>query len=181
MLSVGLIVALFVLGCGGPSEPQTFAHSQASFKITIPAGWSKISEDSEMYEFRDGDLKLIEVGGFDMELSEEDFEGVSDEEFMDLLEESTLDGLEGYCDEAEIPNYTINSQGHTTWGGIPAYRLQAQGYSNAAEEEMIVDLLASINKGNGFMYMFASQIAENMYNKAKADLENAIMSFTLME
>lgn len=176
-----LITAVVFVGlqCGGPSEPTEHNHMQAGFKITLPAGWSLMSQDEEMCEFRHGDVQLIEIGGFDLEMGPEDFEDVPVEEFMNTLREGTLDGLDGYCEEAEIVNWEIREQKATTWGGEPAFHINAKGYSEAAETEMVVDLLSCLHKQSGFMYMFASQIAADDYEKVKADVEATIASFKI--
>jgi hypothetical protein len=130
-----------------------------------------------MFEFRSGDVKLIEVGGFDFGMTGADFEEMPDNEFKDWMRDASLGGLEGYCGEAEIQDWTIDEQYHITWGGLEAYRVRAQGFSNAADVDMIVDLVAAINLDNGMLYMFASQIAKNQYEGSKKDIEAAITSF----
>jgi hypothetical protein len=178
---IPLVLVMVYLHCGGPSEATEYIHQGARFKITIPAGWVKISEDNEMYEFRSGDYKLIEVGGFDLELTRDELTGITDAEVADWIEESTLEGLEGYCDEARIVGYTIQKEGPMTWGGLPAYGVQISGYSEEAEQTMIVDLIAAMSTETGYMYMFASQIAENMYQDTQTGLDVAIKSFQLVQ
>jgi hypothetical protein len=185
MKDTKLWIAVFVLGvlflhCGGPSQAMEYTHLRAGFKITIPAGWAKISEDSEMFEFRSGDFKLIEVGGFDLELTRDELAGITDAEVAEWIEESTHEGLEGYCDEARIVGYTIQKEGPITWGGLPAYSVQIQGYSEEADKTMIVDLIAAMSTETGFMYMFASQVAESMYLDVKTGLDTAIKSFQIV-
>ncbi|MBN2621414.1 hypothetical protein JXB22_10040 [candidate division WOR-3 bacterium] len=168
---------ILIVGCAGPSEPKVYTHEQAHFSVTCPAGWSLISQDGEMFEFRSGDVKLIEVGGFDFGLTSADFEEMSDSEFKDWMKDASLGGLEGYCSEAEIQEWTIDEQYHATWGGLEAYRVRAQGFSNAADVDMVVDLVAAINLDNGMLYMFASQIAKSQYEGAKKDMDAALTSF----
>lgn len=173
-------VIFVAVRCGeGPSEPVVHTHTQAGFKITAPAGWSLMSQDEEMFEFRHGDVQLIEVGGFDLEMGPEDFEDVSMDEFMNTLRDGTRDGLDGYCEEAEIVDWRVKEQKETTWGGEPAYHIRAEGYSEAAETDMVVDLVSCMHKQSGFMYMFASQIAAGDYEKVKTDLKATISSFTI--
>ncbi len=179
MIAVLITVVLF-LHCGGPSEAMEYTHGSARFKITIPAGWEKISEDNEMFEFRSGDSKLIEVGGFDLELTRDELTGITDAEVAEWIEESTHEGLEGYCDEARIVGYTIQKEGPMTWGGLPAYSVQIRGYSEEADKTMIVDLIAAMSIETGYMYMFASQIAESMYQDIKSGLDAAVASFQLV-
>ncbi|UCC12194.1 MAG: hypothetical protein JSW02_01265 [candidate division WOR-3 bacterium] len=176
-----LFIGTLLLHCGGPSEAMEYTHSRAGFKITIPAGWTKISEDNEMFEFRSGDLKLIEVGGFDLELTMDELSGITDAEVAEWIEESTHEGLEGYCDEARIVGYTIQKEGPMTWGGLPAYSVQIRGYSEEADKTMIVDLIAAMSIETGYMYMFASQIAESMYQDVRSGLDAAITSFKLTQ
>jgi hypothetical protein len=171
-----IIVFILMMGCEESSEPKVYNHADAYFSVTCPAGWSLISEDSEMYEFRRGDVKLIEVGGFDFG-DIEDFLDMPDAEFKEFMRTASLDGLEGYCEEAEIRDWTIMEQYHTTWGGIKAYRVRAQGFSEAADVDMVLDLLAALNLKNGMLYMFASQIAKSQYDNTKADVETVINSF----
>lgn len=174
-------VLLFFINCGGESVPKEYQHTRAGFIITAPAGWSKASEDNEMYEFRSGNYKLIEVGGFDLGVPSEDLYSISLGEFVSLLRESALDGLDGYCDEARIRNYMINEAGETRWGGETAYRLQASGYSDEASVSMILDMIVIVEKETSRMYMFASQIEENVYPKVEKDLELMIASFQVMQ
>ena len=178
---IPIVLGMVFFHCGEPSQATEYTHTGVGFKITIPAGWSKISEDYEMYEFRSGDLKLIEVGGFDLELAEGELNGITDTEIAEWLTESTLEGLEGYCDEARIVGYTIQQEGPLTWGGLPAYSVQIRGYSEEADETMVVDLIAAMSTQTGFMYMFASQIAEDMYQETKAALDATIKSFALVQ
>lgn len=176
-----IMAFLIFIGCGGGSEPKEYVHTRAGFKITAPAGWDKTNEDIEMYEFRSGDLKLVEVGGFDLPADTEDILSLSDEEFMVLLKQSTMDGLDGYCSEAKINGYQINEENEAEWGGEVAYRVQASGYSSEALATMIVDMIASVRKEKGRMYMFASQIEQSIYPKVKKDLELMIASFQILE
>jgi hypothetical protein len=170
------IIIVSIIGCAGSSEPTTYTHENARFTVTCPAGWSYISQDPEMFEFRKGDVKLIEIGGF--EFGEADFLlEMSDAEFAGFMRDASLDGLEGYCDEAAISDWTIDEQYHTTWGSLEAYRIRAHGYSDAAEVDMILDLIAAINFENGMLYMFASQIAKDQYEKTEAEIEAMIKSF----
>lgn len=181
LLFIPCILVLILSHCGGPSEATEYAHRGAGFKITIPAGWVKISEDNEMFEFRSGDYKLIEVGGFDLGLTRDELTGITDAEVAEWIEESTLEGLEGYCDEARIVGYTIQKEGPMTWGGLPAYGVQIRGYSEEADETMIVDLFAAMSVNTGYMYMFASQIADHMYQDVKTGLDASIKSFELVQ
>jgi len=170
------IAVILMIGCAGSSEPKVYNHTEAYFAVTCPAGWSLISQDSEMYEFRRGDVKLIEVGGFEFGDIEE-FLDMPDAEFKEFMRTASLDGLEGYCEEAEIMDYEIMEQYHTTWGGLGAYRIRAQGFSEAADVDMVLDLLAALNLKSGMLYMFASQIAKSQYDNTKADVETVINSF----
>ena len=181
MMIAMLITSVLFLHCGGPSEATEYTHGRAGFKITIPAGWAKISEDNEMFEFRSGDYKLIEVGGFDLELTRDELTGITDVEVAEWIEESTHEGLAGYCDEARIVGYTIQEEGPMTWGGLPAYSVRIRGYSEEADKTMIVDLIAAMSIETGFMYMFASQIAEDMYQDIKNGLYASIKSFQLVQ
>jgi hypothetical protein len=177
------LTAVFALTACAPSEPVTYNHEKAGFRITVPAGWAKMSEDDEMYEFRSGDYKLIEVVGFDLELTEEDIQDLTDSEYQDMVRKAAIDGLEGYCEEAEITDYRIQQQYETTWGGHDAYRMKASGYSEAAEKSMVVDLLASfvMKKNHLFAYLLASQIAQDEYDATKSSLEACFASFRLIE
>lgn len=179
-----VIIALALLlsiNCGGDSEPKEYIHTQAGFKITAPAGWRKVSEDREMYEFRSGDLKLVEVGSFYLEIPPEDLYSLSNEDFGNMLMESTLEGLDGYCIEARIKDYKIEEQSDTRWGGALAYRVRASGYSTEALDHMVVDIIAMVHEEESRMYMFASQIVENDYAKTKVDIESMIASFKLIQ
>lgn len=171
-----IIVIMLMIGCAGSSEPKVYSHEQAYFSVTCPSGWSLISQDSEMYEFRRGDVKLVEVGGFEFG-DVDDFIEMPESEFKEFMRTASLDGLEGYCEEAEITGWTIIEQFHTTWGGLKAYRVRAQGYSEPAEVDMMLDLLAALNLDNGMLYMFASQIEKGQYDNTKADVEMMIQSF----
>lgn len=178
-----LIIALLIcLRCEPPSEPTEYTHTQAGFKVVCPAGWSKIDEDKEMYEFRSGSVKLIEVGGFDLEMPEDTLNAIF-AEGVNVLEELTLDGLEGYNEEAKLVSIRIDDQYQTTWGGESAYRVRETGYSEEAEVSMVVDLVACLFTKNGrvYMYMFASQIAESEYQKIKSELETTIASFQILK
>ncbi len=174
---VAILALLLSIKCGSDSEPKEYIHTQAGFKITAPAGWRKVSEDREMYEFRSGDLKLVEVGSFYLEIPPEDLYSLSNEDFRNMLMESTLEGLDGYCIEARIKDYKIEDQSKTEWGGEYAYRVRACGYSSEALEQMVVDIIAMVHEEKSRMYMFASQIVESDYTKTKADIEAMIASF----
>jgi len=180
-LSVCLLIAvLCLIGCAGSSEPKVYSHSQARFSITCPAGWSLTSQDNEMYEFRRGDVKLIEVGGFIFSTDPEEIEymnSLSESELKEFLRSASLDGLEGYCEEAEIMNWTISDQFHMSWDGRPGYRIRANGYSDPAGVDMTLDLIAAIDMQSGMLYMLASQISKSQYEATKVDLEAAIQSF----
>jgi len=175
------LVLLLSINCGGDSVPKEYIHTQAGLKITAPAGWRKVSEDHEMYEFRSGDLKLVEVGSFYLEIPSEDLHNLSNEDFHYMLMESTLEGLDGYCIEARIKDYKIEDQGETEWGGEYAYRVRASGYSAEALDQMVVDIIATVHKEESRMYMFASQIVESDYAKTKADIESMITSFKIIQ
>jgi hypothetical protein len=168
---------ILIVGCAGPSAPKVYTHEQAGFSVTCPAGWSLMSQDAEMFEFRSGDVKLIEIGGFNFGVSTAELEEMSDADFKDFMKDASLGGLEGYCSEAEIQDWMIDEQYHTTWGGLEAYRVRARGFSNAADVDMVVDLVAAYNFDNGMLYMFASQIAKNQYEGTKKDMEAALTSF----
>lgn len=178
-----IIIAVFLscIRCGAPSEPKEYIHARAGFKITAPAGWKKISEDFEMFEFRSGDYKLIEVGGFDLGIPPDDFYNLTDDEFFELLRESTREGLDGYCIEATIRDYTISDARETVWGDRIAYRVQAKGYSTEAMASMVVDIIAIVYEEKSRMYMFASQIDEKAYQETKKYLELMIASFQIIE
>lgn len=176
-----VFMLLLLMNCGGDSEPKEYIHTQAGFSIRAPAGWKKTLEDHEMYEFRSGNLKLIEVGGFDLDIPAEDLHSISDDDFWYMLKESTLDGLDGYCIEATIKGYKIEEQGETEWGGGYAYRVRASGYSSDALSQMVVDIIATIYEKENRMYMFASQVAKSDYEKTKPDLESMIKSFKLLQ
>jgi len=175
------LVLLLSISCGGDSEPKEYIHTQAGFKITAPAGWQKVSEDHEMYEFRSGDLKLIEVGSFYLEIPSEDLYNLSNENIHYMLMKSTLEGLDGYCLEARIKDYKIEDQSETEWGGEYAYRVRARGYSADALDQMVVDIISMVHKEESRMYMFASQIVESEYRKTKPDIETMITSFTIIQ
>jgi hypothetical protein len=179
VLIVFVLLAFFIR-CG-ESEPKEYVHSRAGFKITAPGGWSKISEDSDMFEFRSGARRLIEVGGFDLGIAPSDLYALTYVEFNELLKESVLEGLDGYCEEAMIANYETTDLYGTDWGGESAFRVQATGYSEHAEADMIIDLLAMVHRESSRMYMFAAQIEEEMYQNTKQDIELMIASFQLLE
>ncbi len=182
IISIIATAAFFIIACGGgaPSEPVVYTHQIAGFKITAPAGWKKMSEDSEMYEFRMGNFKLIEVGGFDLELTADELAEITIAEIAEMVAEATLSGLEGYCEEATIEEWSLDSEGETTWGGVPGYRVKATGHSEEAGKKMVVDLIGIFSIKNGYMYMFASQIETGAYNKTKPELEACISSFALI-
>ncbi|KPJ72142.1 hypothetical protein AMJ52_07280 [candidate division TA06 bacterium DG_78] len=175
-----VVLLMFFIRCG-ESEPKEYMHSRAGFKITAPGGWSKMSEDNEMYEFRSGSRKLIEVGGFDLGIPPTDLYALTYAEFNTMLKESVLEGLDGYCEEAMIANYKTTDLYGLEWGGESAFRVQATGYSKNAEADMVVDILAIVHKETSRMYMFAAQIEEGMYDDAKQDIELMIASFQLLE
>lgn len=175
------IAALWFIDCGGPSEPKEYIHTQAGFKITTPAGWKKTSEDHEIYEFRSGDYKLVEVGGFDLPVPPEDLFSLPTDEFVSLLRESTLDGLDGYCLDARIRDYWVGDERETVWGDRIAYRVQAKGYSTEALTSMVIDIIAIVHEEKSRIYMFASQIKESIYPQTKKVLELMIASFQLTE
>jgi hypothetical protein len=177
------VIMAFVVSTCAPSEPVEYVHEKAGFKITIPAGWTKMSEDSEMYEFRSGNYKLIEVIGFDLELAQQDIADLTDSEFKNMVRQSALDGLEGYCDEAEIQDYVVEKQRETTWGGYDAYRVKAVGFSNAADKKMVVDLIASfvMRDNRLYAYLYASQISEDVYKDIEDSIETTIASFQIIE
>lgn len=175
-----VVLMVFFIRCG-ESEPKEYTHTSAGFKITAPGGWSKISEDNEMYEFRAGSRRLIEVGGFDLGIPPEDLYALTYAEFNTMLKESVLEGLDGYCEEAMIADYEAKDLYGLEWGGESAFRVQATGYSKNAEVDMVVDILAMVHKETSRMYMFAAQIEEGMYDDAKQDIELTIASFRLLE
>jgi hypothetical protein len=181
-MSIVVLTALIIVACSGgaPSEPVVYTHQKAGFKITAPAGWKKMSEDSEMYEFRMGNFKLIEVGGFDLEFTAEELADITITDIADIVKEATMGGLEGYCEEATIDNWNLDNEAETTWGGVPGYRVKARGYSEEADKDMIVDLIGIFNVKNGYMYMFASQIETGVYDKTKPELEACIASFAFL-
>jgi hypothetical protein len=175
-----VVLMLFFIRCG-ESEPKEYVHAAAGFKITAPGGWSKMSEDNEMYEFRSGSRKLIEVGGFDLGIAPSDLYALTYAEYNTLLKESVLEGLDGYCEEAMIANYEATDLYGLEWGGESAFRVQATGYSKHAEADMVVDILAMVHRETSRMYMFAAQIEEDMYQTTKQDIELMIASFQLLE
>ena len=130
-----------------------------------------MSEDSEMCEYRMGNFKLIEVGGFDLEFTPEELADITVTDIADIVKEATLGGLEGYCEEATIKGWSMDYEGETTWGGIPGYRVKTKGYSDEAGKNMVVDLIGIFNIRNGYMYMFASQIETGVYDKTKPELK----------
>lgn len=180
-LVASILVVFCVLKCGAPSEPKEYIHTQADFKITAPAGWRKTFEDHEMFEFRSGDYKLVEVGGFDIGVPSHELYDISNEEFLELLIASTMEGLDGYCIEAQMRDYTIEDEGRTVWGDRLAYHVTARGYSRMAEMDMKVDLVAIVYEEKSRMYFFASQIAENEYADAFFDIASMIASFQIIE
>lgn len=180
LLALG-VAMLASLHCqGAPAAPKEYVHSVAGFKITAPAGWNKTNEDNEMYEFRKGDNRLIEVGGFDLEIDPTEIAEFTTDQMNELLEVSTTGGLEGYCEEADIVSYTVRDEGLTTWGGKDCYRIQARGHSNALNAAVIVDIMSIILKDRARVYMFASQIAESEYQGVSPALETMIASFALL-
>ncbi|UCG90845.1 MAG: hypothetical protein JSV97_07075 [candidate division WOR-3 bacterium] len=178
-----VITAFFLscVHCGAPSEPKEYIHTRAGFKITAPAGWKKKSEDFEMFEFRSGDYKLVEVGGFALGIPPDDFYRLTDDDFFALLRESTREGLDSYCTEATIRDYTISDSRETVWGDRIAYRAQAKGYSNETMASMVVDIIAIVYEEKSRVYMFASQIDEKAYAQTKKYLELMIASFQIIE
>jgi hypothetical protein len=175
-----VVLMVFFIRCG-ESEPKEYVHTAAGFKITAPGGWSKISEDNEMYEFRSGNRKLIEVGGFDLGIAPTDLYALTYAEFNTMIKEAVLEGLDGYCEEAMIANYEAKDLYGLEWGGESAFRVQATGYSKHAEVDMVVDILAMVHKESSCMYMFAAQIEEGTYPDTKQDIELMITSFQLLE
>jgi hypothetical protein len=175
-----VVLLIFFIRCG-ESEPKEYVHTAAGFKITAPGGWSKISEDNEMYEFRSGVRKLIEVGGFDLGIAPSDLYALTYAEFNTMLKELVLEGLDGYCEEAMIADYKATDLYGLEWGGESAFRVQATGYSKHTEADMVVDILAMIHRETSRMYMFAVQIEEGMYQNTKQDIELMIASFRLLE
>jgi hypothetical protein len=174
-----IAVILIIVGCAESPEPKVYTHEQAQFSVTCPAGWRLISQDEEMYEFRKGDVRLIEVGGFDFGMTAADFEDMTDADLKDFMQEASLGGFEGYCEEAQITNWAIDEQYHTAWGGTNAYRIRAKGFSNTAEVDMIVDLIAAVSVDKGMLYMFASQVAQEQYSSTQAEVEATIKSFQI--
>jgi hypothetical protein len=178
-----LASVFLLLSCGEeakPQEPKEYIHRQAGFKIMAPAGWEKTDVDSEHFEFRSGSFKLIEVGGFSLELDPNAFQDFTNEEFMDLLRESTMEGFWGYCEDARIRNYEIIEKKDTGWDNLPAYRVTASGYSDIAQTDMVVDIIAIVYDSKSMIYMFASQIDKTEYQKTKPHLESTITSFKLL-
>jgi hypothetical protein len=181
-----LLCAICVVGVlmqceRGPAEPTEYTHKTARFKITMPAHWSKLNEDEEMFEFRRGGMRLVEVGGFDIGIPASDFEDIPEEGIKKLIKEATQEGFLGYCEEAEINDYTIEGEDFTTWGGQLAYHIKANGYSDYAEEDMIVNIVANIHPEKSRMYMFASQIAKQYYEDIEPNLVKTIGSFKVIE
>ena len=176
-----VLVLMCASMCSAPSEPKEYIHTQADFKITAPVGWRKTFEDHEMFEFRSGDYKLVEVGGFDIGVPSHELYDISNEEFLELLIASTLEGLNEYCIDAQMRDYMIEDEGKTVWGDRLAYHVTARGYSRIAEMDVKVDLVAIVYEEKSRMYFFASQIAENEYADAFFDIASMIASFQLIE
>lgn len=176
-----VLIIVCAIKCGGHSEPKEYMHTQAEFKITVPVGWKKTFEDHEMFEFRSGDYKLVEVGGFDLEVPPHELYNISNEEFSELLMASTLEGLDGYRIDAQITDYMIEDEGETVWGDRLAYHVTASGYSRSAETEMKIDLIAMVYEEKSRMYMLASQIAESEYPDTYFDIASMIASFQLIK
>jgi hypothetical protein len=172
---------LLIVHCGEPTAPREYVHTQAGFKITVPQGWRKTAEDKDMYEFRSGDRKLIEVGSFPMDVTTEEFGLLSDEDFFDMLKESAVGGLDAYCNEAHITGYRMTDQRETVWAGIGGFRMQVRGTSTQAMVPVVVDLVIIIFEAKSRMFMFISQIEESVYPSIKSDLESMITSFQLIE
>jgi hypothetical protein len=171
-----MVLGLFFLQCA-PSEPKEYVHGQAGFKITLPGGWSKTSEDNELFEFRAGNTRLIEVASFDFEVSREEMASLTEQDITDFLTDFSGDGITEYCAEANIRDHSTIEKSMTTWDGNPAYRLKARGYSGEIDASVIVDIIIMIDKSKARGYLFAAQIAESEYEKIKADIESAIASF----
>ncbi len=173
---------ILLMNCeSGPREPREYVHASKGFKITMPGNWQKESEDGDMFEFRWGSLRLVEVGGFDLPVEKEDLFDLDEDEFRALLMESTLQGLDGYCEEAKIQNFVIKEQYETIWSDEMAYRVQVSGYSNEALTTVVVDMLAIVKREQGRMYMFASQIEEKAYSELKMSIEGMIQSFKILD
>jgi len=180
LIIVLIPAVLFFIRCGTPPAPEDYIHTTAGFKFTVTAGWNKADEDKERYEFRQGNYKLVEVGGFDLEVKPEELTQLNDELTGAMLKESTMGGLEGYCTEAHIKNYSITEEGSTTWCGLPAYKVKAKGYSDEVSASVTVDIIVALLKSKARMYMFSSQIVDSEYSKVQNDLQTMIASFQLL-
>lgn len=173
-------ILMLMVFCGPPPAAKEYTHTAAGFKFTAAAGWNLVDQDNERYEFRLGNYKLIEVGGFDLELKPADLAELDDELTGVLLKESTMGGLEGYCEEAKIKNYSITKENPTTWGGLPGYQIRAKGYSDEVTDDVVVDIIVAVLKSKARMYMLASQIIESDYAKTEPELLQMIGSFQLL-
>jgi hypothetical protein len=174
------VMIMPLVRCGPPPAAKEYTHTTSGFKFTAAAGWNLVDQDSERYEFRLGNYKLVEVAGFDLELKPSDLAELDDELTGALLKESTMGGLEGYCEEARIKNYNITEEGPTTWGGLPGYQIKARGYSEEVTDNVAVDIIVAVVKSKARMYMLASQILESDYTKTEPDLLQMISSFQLL-
>jgi len=173
-------IILLIVFCGPPPAPKDYTHATAGFKFTAAAGWNLVDQDDERYEFRLGSHKLVEVAGFDLELKPSDLAELDEELTGVLLKESTMGGLEGYCEEAKIKNYSVTEESPMIWAGLPGYRVKAKGYSDEVTDDVVVDIVVSVMKSKARMYMLASQIIESDYTKTQPELLQMINSFQLL-
>jgi len=182
---IAVIATLTIISCGGSgggasSVPTEYLHDAAGFKITAPAGWEMMDKSVETYEFRQGDYMLIEVGGFD--LGKDLYETLNDPEFDYplFLEDASLGFLKDYCKEAAITGYRVTLRNETSWGGMPAFRLKAEGFSAPINKTVTIDVLLAVNKSSCVAYVFASQIAKSKYDEASGEIETSIASFQVI-
>jgi len=172
---------LMLAGCdSAPSEPKEYTHTLGGFKVTAPAHWKLISEDHELYEFRRGNYKLIEVGSFDLDIPKGDLDMLTPDELSNTLEDESLRGLKNYCEGAKITGYRITERMPYKWDNMPGFRIKAVGYSDAASATMVIDVVMGLEKSQMRLYLFASQVAESDYEETSADLEMTIASFQLL-
>jgi len=175
-----VMFAILLVGCSGNSEPSEHVHNSARFKITIPAGWKLISEDDEMFEFRKGDTRLIEVGRFELDFTPDEMADMEDDEITEMLEQSSDGGFKSYCIDARISDYRIEQQNSRVWGGLPAYYIKARGFSNEIDESVVIDLLIAIHRDRCAMYLFASQVTRSNYEKTEQHIKSSIESFQVI-
>jgi len=180
MLFCMFIIFILISGCG-KSEPKEYVSKEGGYKFTGPAGWHLDDEGDNTLVIKRGNNKLIETLSMQLEDSPEQLGSLSEEELFEKIKSHTIDIADAYCSDAGIENKSVNSAYKTQLSGLPAYRIQAEGYANGLGATAVVDIIVGYDISKANVYLFASQIEKSEYADVMTDLDAVISSYQVIQ